>query len=159
MMIFGTKIAHIAHLVWSFIWNMHIGWPLSLLHLCYSHLIYARFLISLCYLSIDPVVIPWLQDLFAIEILPTFIYSRYTYSGIDYPTHTGMFYHHINIPHPSPHLSGAGRLSLIVRKNPVLNHRHLIIGHLIYLSIALGLHSFSLYIHFITYNPLGVLFR
>ena len=29
----------------------------------------------------------------------------------------------------------------------VLNHRHLIIGHLIYLTIALGLHSFSLYIH------------
>ena len=29
----------------------------------------------------------------------------------------------------------------------VLNHRDLIIGHLIWVTIALGLHSFSIYIH------------
>ena len=39
----------------------------------------------------------------------------------------------------------------------VLNHRDVIIAHLIWVSIALGLHSFSLYIHNDTiHKPLGV---
>jgi hypothetical protein len=99
----------------------------------------------------------WILFSYAYRLVPAPLlfwhYMRPIYQGIDYPT-DGCFI----ITQLQTHLSGAGRLSLIVRmsKNPVLNHRHLIIGHLIYLSIALGLHSFSLYIHFITYNPLGV---
>jgi photosystem I P700 chlorophyll a apoprotein A1 len=98
----------------------------------------------------------------------------YPYEGIDYPTDTGMFYHHINIggfliigafAHASIYIirdstnshTTKGPRSLIVgiHKNPVLNHRHLMIGHLIYLSIALGFHSFSLYIHNDTLQPFG----
>jgi photosystem I P700 chlorophyll a apoprotein A1 len=37
----------------------------------------------------------------------------------------------------------------------VLNHRDVILGHLIWVSIALGLHSFSLYIHNDTLQALG----
>jgi photosystem I P700 chlorophyll a apoprotein A1 len=37
----------------------------------------------------------------------------------------------------------------------VLNHRDIIVAHLIYLSVALGLHSFGLYIHNDTLQSLG----
>jgi len=37
----------------------------------------------------------------------------------------------------------------------VLNHRDLIIGHLIWVTIALGLHSFSIYIHNDTLQAFG----
>ena len=37
----------------------------------------------------------------------------------------------------------------------VLNHRDVIIAHLIWVSIALGLHSFSLYIHNDTLQAFG----
>ena len=43
----------------------------------------------------------------------------------------------------------------LVTNNEVLNHRYLIIGHIIYLAIALGLHSFSLYIHNDTLQSFG----
>jgi photosystem I P700 chlorophyll a apoprotein A1 len=98
----------------------------------------------------------------------------YPYEGIDYPTDTGMFYHHINIgsfliigafAHASIYIirdstnntygPGQGLLLIGIHKNPVLSHRHLMIGHLIYLSTALGLHSFSLYIHNDTLQPFG----
>ena len=37
----------------------------------------------------------------------------------------------------------------------MLNHRDVIIAHLIWVSIALGLHSFSLYIHNDTLQAFG----
>ena len=37
----------------------------------------------------------------------------------------------------------------------ILNHRDVILGHLLWVSIALGLHSFSLYIHNDTLQAFG----
>jgi photosystem I P700 chlorophyll a apoprotein A1 len=98
----------------------------------------------------------------------------YPYQAIDYPTSTAVFCHHVNIgsflivgafAHASIYMirdltnshTTKGPRSLIVgiHKNPVLNHRCLVIGHLIYLSIALGFHSFGLYIHNDTLQSLG----
>jgi photosystem I P700 chlorophyll a apoprotein A1 len=107
----------------------------------------------------------------------------YPYQAIDYPTSTAMFCHHINIgtflivgafahasifmirdfstSTPSTRSQGfsfslpSRSLVVGIHKNPVLNHRCLVIGHLIYLSIALGLHSFGLYIHNDTLQSLG----
>ena len=42
-----------------------------------------------------------------------------------------------------------------ITQQPVLNHRDVIIAHLIWVSIALGLHSFSLYIHNDTLQAFG----
>ena len=98
------------------------------------------------------------------------IYAMPTYAYIasDYPTVLCLFYHHIYLggfliigggAHASIFIIGDSIVAgpdalqdnigsqLTIAKQQVLNHRHLIIGHLIYLSIALGLHSFSVYIH------------
>jgi photosystem I P700 chlorophyll a apoprotein A1 len=98
----------------------------------------------------------------------------YPYQAIDYPTSTAVFCHHVNIgsflivgafAHASIYMirdltnntygPGQGSLLVGIHKNPVLSHRCLVIGHLIYLSIALGLHSFGLYIHNDTLQSLG----
>jgi photosystem I P700 chlorophyll a apoprotein A1 len=98
----------------------------------------------------------------------------YPYQAIDYPTSTAVFCHHVNIgsflivgafAHASIYMirdlpnntygPGQGLLLVGIHKNPVLSHRCLVIGHLIYLSIALGLHSFGLYIHNDTLQSLG----
>ena len=79
----------------------------------------------------------------------------YPYIGSDYPTMLCLFYHHMWIG-GFLIMGGGAHASIFIIRNSrrtnsiplqVLNHRHLIIGHLIYLTIALGLHSFSLYIH------------
>jgi photosystem I P700 chlorophyll a apoprotein A1 len=62
--------------------------------------------------------------------------------------------------HPGPSTTGApaGCYSDLLKVHvciEVLNHRCIIVGHLIYLSIALGLHSFGLYIHNDTLQSLG----
>ena len=78
----------------------------------------------------------------------------YPYLGSDYPTMLCLFVHHMWIggflilgggAHTSIFI--IGNLRHVNIKLQVLNHRHLIIGHLIYVTIALGLHSFSLHIH------------
>ena len=84
----------------------------------------------------------------------------YPYIGSDYPTMLCLFVHHMWIggflimgagAHASIFIIGNSNSNSTIDTMDtilqVLNHRHLIIGHLIYLTIALGFHSFSLYIH------------
>ena len=82
------------------------------------------------------------------------IYAQpiYPYIASDYPTVLSLFYHHINIG--GLLIIGAGAhasICSIIPDNPIVfpyaSHRHLILGHLIYVALALGIHSFSLYIH------------
>jgi photosystem I P700 chlorophyll a apoprotein A1 len=106
----------------------------------------------------------------------------YPYLGSDYPTVLSLFCHHINIAaaltagagaHASIsmirdlnsntclseanhyYLSGCIVQNSSPQAREILNHRCIIIGHLIYLSIALGFHSFGLYIHNDTLQGLG----
>ena len=87
----------------------------------------------------------------------------YPYCASDYPTVLCLFYHHMWIggflimgagAHASIFIIADNCNSFIVLK--VLNHRHVILGHLIWVSIALGLHSFSLYIHNDTLQAFGL---
>ena len=103
----------------------------------------------------------------------------YPYIASDYPTVLSLFYHQINIG-ATIIIGAAAHASInIIRDSTsfttkklcqeenyppvqlqstfgeVLNHRYVIIGHLIYLSIGLGLHSFGLYIHNDTLQSFG----
>lgn len=90
----------------------------------------------------------------------------YPYCPSDYPTVLSLFYHHMSVggfliigagAHaeifiianysrtPLGHQEKNYSINFILEE--VLKDRDVIIGHLIWLSIALGLHSFSLYIH------------
>jgi len=76
----------------------------------------------------------------------------YPYLASDYPTVLSLFCHHINIG--GLLIVGAGAhasICLIMSGDPTMfpyaSHRHLILGHLIYVALALGMHSFGLYIH------------
>ena len=80
----------------------------------------------------------------------------YVYLGSDYPTVLCLFYHHVWLggfliigacSHSSIYMIRDYQVNQVNQVNQVLNHRYIIIGHLIYLSITLGLHSFGLYIH------------
>jgi photosystem I P700 chlorophyll a apoprotein A1 len=88
----------------------------------------------------------------------------YPYLASDYPTVLSLFCHHINIGVALTVGSAAHASIKLIRDSTsfttqnlcqeenyylveVLNHRCIIIGHLIYVSIALGFHSFGLYIH------------
>ena len=91
---------------------------------------------------------PFAHHIYAIPIYP--------YIASDYPPALSLFYHQINIATfliigTTAHAS----IFSITTINGIkaLNHRHLIIAHLIYFSFALGLHSFSLYIHNDTLQP------
>ena len=92
------------------------------------------------------------------------IYSipMYPYMASDYPTVLCSFTHHMWIGGFLIIGSGAHASIFIIgdysRLSPpsicraryiqsILNHRDVIIGHLIWVTLALGLHSFSLYIH------------
>ena len=85
----------------------------------------------------------------------------YPYCASDYPTTLCLFYHHVWIS--GFLIVGAGAHSSIsfivmLRSYSLFNfvyHRDVIIGHLIWVSIALGLHSFSLYIHNDSLEALG----
>jgi photosystem I P700 chlorophyll a apoprotein A1 len=91
----------------------------------------------------------------------------YPYLASDYPTVLSLFCHHINIGclliiGASAHASIGiirdflpRRITLFHIWIEVLNHRGIVIAHLIYLSVALGLHSFGLYIHNDTLQALG----
>jgi photosystem I P700 chlorophyll a apoprotein A1 len=86
----------------------------------------------------------------------------YPYLGSDYPTVLCLFVHHMWIGGFLILGAGAHASIFMIRdlrhaniKLQVLNHRCLIIGHLIYVTIALGLHSFGLYIHNDTLQALG----
>jgi hypothetical protein len=89
------------------------------------------------------------------------------YPGLvnDYPTLVCLFTHHIMIG--SLFIIGAGaHASLFIVQdysftNPylhlILTHRDSLIGHLTWVSIFLGFHSFGLYIHKMFYKHLHVL--
>ena len=88
----------------------------------------------------------------------------YPYCASDYPTVLCLFDHHMWVggfliigagAHASIFIivSGDTKNSFILLK--VLNHRDGISSHLIWVSIALGLHSFSLYIHNDTLQAFG----
>jgi len=89
----------------------------------------------------------------------------YPYIGSDYTTMLCLFCHHMWIGGFLIVGAGAHGSIFMIRDTAgvsyssvplqVLNHRCLIIGHLIYLTIALGLHSFGLYIHNDTLQGLG----
>ena len=93
----------------------------------------------------------------------------YPYCASDYPTVLCLFYHHMWVggkliigagAHASIFIIGdtcIGRLKFcgLLGLQQVLNHRDVIIAHLIWVSIALGLHSFSLYIHNDTLQAFG----
>ena len=97
----------------------------------------------------------------------------YPYCASDYPTVLCLFYHHIWVggkliigagAHASIFIIGDYYSYSYYSKNywcnlfilqQVLNHRDVIIAHLIWVSIALGLHSFSLYIHNDTLQACG----
>ena len=68
-----------------------------------------------------------------------------------------MFYHHVWIS--GFLIVGAGAHSsisfIVTGSYSLFNHRDVIIGHLIWVSIALGLHSFSLYIHNDSFEAFG----
>ncbi len=77
----------------------------------------------------------------------------------DYPRVLCLFYHHTWIGGFLILGAGAHASIFIIADKPsfgnsfgfilqqLFNHRDVILGHLIWVSIALGLHSFSLYIH------------
>ena len=105
------------------------------------------------------------HHIYAIAIYPS--------GASDYPRVLCLFYHHIWVgaflilgagAHASIFiLSAQPSLYFHYSKNycnsfilpELLNHRDLILGHLIWVSIALGLHSFSLYIHNDTLQAFG----
>ena len=101
----------------------------------------------------------------------------YPYCASDYPTVLCLFYHHMWVggkliigagAHASIFIIGDMHSQDYLNHLPVgiikrayghlqqvLNHRDVIIAHLIWVSIALGLHSFSLYIHNDTLQAFG----
>jgi photosystem I P700 chlorophyll a apoprotein A1 len=90
----------------------------------------------------------------------------YPFLSIDYTTLFSLFCHHINIgcllilgagTHASIYLvrdyvSSSSIKGLLTE---VISHRCILMGHLIYASIFVGLHSFGLYIHNDTMQSLG----
>ena len=92
----------------------------------------------------------------------------YPYCSSDYPTVLCLFYHHMWIggfliigagAHASIFIIADEQAVKEVSNNnillKVLKHRDVILGHLIWVSIGLGLHSFSIYIHNDTLQALG----
>jgi len=89
----------------------------------------------------------------------------YPYCASDYPTVLCLFCHHMWIgafltigagAHASIFMiTDANDLSCSSIFVQILNHRDIIIGHLIWVTIALGLHSFGIYVHNDTLQALG----
>jgi len=89
----------------------------------------------------------------------------YPYLGTDYPTVLCLFVHHMWIGGFLIVGAGAHASIFMIRDYyprynslaflEILNHRDIICGHLIWICIALGLHSFGLYIHNDTLQALG----
>lgn len=90
----------------------------------------------------------------------------YPFLTIDYPSLFSLFCHHINLgallalgagTHASIYLvrdyyTGSDLKGLLTE---IISHRCLIVGHLIYVSIFLGLHAFGMYVHNDTVQSLG----
>lgn len=82
----------------------------------------------------------------------------YPYCADDYPTVLCLFYHHMWVG-GFLIIGAAAHASIFIiadnNSTAILNHRDVILGHLLWVSIALGLHSFSLYIHNDTLQAFG----
>jgi len=111
-------------------------------------------------LSINLAVTGSLSITFAHHI---YAMPAYPWIASDYPTVLCLFVHHMWIGGFLIVGAGAHASIFMIRDSrpdnssviQVLNHRCLIIGHIIYLTIALGMHSFGLYIHNDTLQALG----
>ena len=83
----------------------------------------------------------------------------YPYCASDYPTVLCLFYHHMWVGGFLIIGAAAHASIFIIADNnsffSILNQRDVILGHLLWVSIALGLHSFSLYIHNDTLQAFG----
>merc|ERR1719356_1390600 len=91
----------------------------------------------------------------------------YPYYASDYPAVLSSFCHHIWLGSFLIVGSGAHASIFMIRDystfnifasdlpSIILKHRDLIIGHLIWVTLALGLHSFGIYIHNDTLQALG----
>jgi len=90
----------------------------------------------------------------------------YPYCASDYPTVLCLFCHHMWVGGKLIVGAGAHASIFMIRDyssnnsnnfilQQLLNHRDVIIGHIIWVTIALGLHSFGLYIHNDTLQALG----
>jgi len=92
----------------------------------------------------------------------------YPYCATDYPTVLCLFCHHLWIGGYLIVGAGAHASIFLIRDyletmngsrsrgfEEVLNHRDILVGHLIWVTGALGLHSFGLYIHNDTLQALG----
>jgi photosystem I P700 chlorophyll a apoprotein A1 len=88
----------------------------------------------------------------------------YPYCATDYPTVLCLFTHHMWIGGYLILGAGAHGSIFLIRDyasdktlgfEEVLTHRDIIVGHLIWVTVALGLHSFGLYIHNDTLQALG----
>ena len=92
----------------------------------------------------------------------------YPYCATDYPTVLCLFSHHMWLGGYLIVGAGAHASIFLIRDyletmngsrsrgfEEVLNHRDIVVGHLIWVTVALGLHSFGLYIHNDTLQALG----
>ena len=88
----------------------------------------------------------------------------YPFYVSDYPTMLCLFSHHMWIggllivgsgAHASIFLVRDYRFSFTLTIELVLCHRDIIMGHLIWICIVLGSHSFTIYIHNDTLQSLG----
>ena len=88
----------------------------------------------------------------------------YPYLASDYPTLLSLFSHHMWIggfftigaaAHASIFIIAFQNSSLQDFGPKLFLHRDLILGHLLWVSLALGFHSFSLYIHNDTFQAFG----
>jgi photosystem I P700 chlorophyll a apoprotein A1 len=137
-----------------------------------SSLLALAFKLHSSYISLSNVINSWHAQLsinLAIAASLSIVFAHhiyaipiYPYLASDYPTVLSLFTHHMWLG--AFLIIGAGAhasIFIIADKQEsnfllqVLNHRDVILGHLIWVSIALGFHSFSLYIHNDTLQALG----
>jgi len=143
--IFGILRAHHFYLALVFITSSVIGHPSCSLSNQFRNALWnychGQLSINLLFAAMSSIVFG--HHIYAQPIYP--------YIGSDYPTVLSLFYHHINIG--GLLIIGAGAHASIcsiipdTQRYEFFFHRHLILGHLIYVALALGIHSFSLYIH------------
>ena len=84
----------------------------------------------------------------------------YPFCASDYPTVLCLFYHHMWVGGFLMIGAAAHASIFIITEHPsnsfyIVNHRDVLLGHLLWVTLALGLHSFRLYIHNDTLEAFG----